>query len=336
MTRSPALGLAPALLVLAGACRSGPQDPGRGEPRPPVATRPSAEAVAFRKATPAEKDLGDRALAWVRKVVALGPRVPGSEARAKAADLVVAELRRLGLEPVREPFTADGERLRFENVRCPIPGRSARVLILATHYDTKRSITRGEDDDGAPFLGANDGGSGVGLLLALAADLARLDEAARPSLELVFFDGEESLDTAWNRAERALFGSREFARKHLVDGHRYGGMVLLDMVGHRRLSIDLDEASTAAMAAPVRAAAAALGYEDHFFRHKTRVEDDHVPLLAKGLPCLDLIQFEDNPEWHTPKDDLAVLAPRSLAIVGRVLWRALPDLEAGYGGEGGR
>lgn len=313
-----ALGLL-ALLPLACSCRS--QAPRLQE------KAGTPQARAFRRHLPGEKDLGKRALAEVEIVAGYGPRIPGGRARKKAADHIVKTLKAMGYKPKREAFVADREKIRFENIRCPIPGRNQKVLILGTHYDTKRSLATHDPTGKRVFHGANDGGSGTGLLLALARDLSVLKRKDRPSLELVFFDGEESLDVEWNEARRALYGSKQFAKKHLHKGHRYGGMVLLDMVGHKKLSIDLDEASTASLVEPLRQAAKALRYEKFFFQKKTLVTDDHTPLLEKGLPCLDLIQFEVNPQWHTFDDDLSHLSARSLAIVGRTLWWSLPDLE---------
>lgn len=318
MRASFALGLL-AFLPLVCSCRS--QAPLPQEKATPPQNR------TFRKHLPAEKDLGKRALAEVRWLVGLGPRIPGSPARKKAADHIEKTLKAMGYKPKREAFVADEEKIRFENIRCPIPGRTQKVLILGTHYDTKRSLSGSGPTEKRVFHGANDGGSGTGLLLALARDLSRLKRKDRPSLELVFFDGEESLDVEWNEARRALYGSKYFAKKHLHKGHRYGGMVLLDMVGSKKLSIDLDEASTASLVEPLRRAARALRYEKFFFKKKTLVTDDHTPLLEKGLPCLDLIQFEVNPQWHTFDDDLSHISGRSLAIVGRTLWWSLPDLE---------
>ncbi|MFQ5504663.1 MAG: M28 family peptidase [Planctomycetota bacterium] len=275
---------------------------------------------------PSEKDLGRRARHHVAKLVAFGPRVPGSRARRKAADYIAARLRALGLTPIREAWTDAKERIRFENLRVVFPGRSPKVLLIGTHYDTKWKL--GDPARGRVFTGANDGGSGSGLLLALAEDLVHLG-LERPSLELVWFDGEESLEVEWN-VSRALFGSRKFVEMHLVKGHRYGAFVLLDMVGDRDLAIDLDERSTRALAEPIRDAAGKLGYSRCFFQKKTDVEDDHVPFLAAGLPSLDLIQFESNPRWHTYEDRLEFISARSLAIVGRTLLQALPEIETGF------
>jgi Zn-dependent M28 family amino/carboxypeptidase len=262
----------------------------------------------------------------VRNLVALGPRHPGSVARQRAADYICARIQALGLAPIREAWHDEAEGLTFENLRVVLPGRSPKTLLLGTHYDTKLELAVPPAPGEGPFVGANDGGSGSGLLLALCEDLV-LRGLERPALELVWLDGEESIPPRWDAA-RALFGAREFVRRHLGRDHRYGAFVLLDMVGHRELAIDRETSSTEALFAPFENAARALGHAAHFFGTTTAVDDDHMPFLNAGVPAVDLIQFEHNPEWHTYRDTLAIVSARSLAIVGSVILAALPELEA--------
>ena len=299
------------------------------------------------KKIPSEKELGSRAHAHVAKIVGFGPRISGSKARKQAADYIVSELKSYGLEPLREAWLDPKEKIRFENIRVLFAGKKRvvkqravkrRRLLFSTHYDTKREIARTDPDDKKVFLGANDGGSGAGLLLALAKDMADLGPLPY-EIEFVWFDGEESLDIAWNGAKRALFGSKEYVRRHIKKkrsteqppteekDHPYKAMILLDMVGHRNLAIDRDMASDQELVPPIRNAAKALGYEKYFFAKETDVDDDHVPFMAAGLPCLNLIQFENNDEWHTSADDMKIISARSLAIVGRVIWRSIPALD---------
>jgi len=304
-----------------------------GDPQLASASRdPAAEQEPGKPLVlPSEKDLGKRAMAHVTKIVGFGPRISGSKQRKRAADYIVARLAALGLKPIREPWTDKAEGIRFENLRVVLPGRTKKRILIGSHYDTKRELDREKPTPDTVFTGANDGGSGAGLMLALAEDLAPrgLD---RPSLEFVWLDGEESLEVEWNR-DRALFGSREFVRRHILgdDGkpkqNPYAAFILLDMVGDEDLHIDADKASTQSLIPPFRAAAARLGYTSMFFQHDTDVDDDHVPFLDAGVPSLDLIQFEHNERWHTYNDTIEHISPRSLAIVGRVLLAALPELE---------
>lgn len=280
---------------------------------------------------PSEQDLGRRAWAHVKHIVELGPRVPGSKAREKAADYICARLSALDLQPIRESWLDPDEKIRFENVRVRLPGRSEKTLLIGTHYDTKMELEEARPAGAPPFAGANDGGSGSGILLALIEDLVTW-RMRGPTLEFVWFDGEESITPSWNM-DRALFGSKEFVRRHLKAGHSYGALVLLDMVGHSDLAIDREETSSKELFGPFERAARALGYAKYFFQHGTAVDDDHVPFLNAGLPSIDLIQFEHNPEWHTHRDTMAIVSPKSLGIVGRVVLQALPNLELQFLGD---
>lgn len=314
-----------ALVACAGSTISHLQKQARAAIRPEVS---AAELAALELPIPTEKDLGRRAFEHVRRIVALGPRKPGSAARRRAADLICARLRALGLTPIRESWVDSREKIRFENVRCRMPGRTAKTLILGTHYDTKRELAPERRDGPGPFLGANDGGSGSGLLLAMAEDFAAAGRR-RPTLELVWFDGEESLPTGWELS-RALYGSREYARRHLVEGHPYGAFVLLDMVGAKQLCVDREANSTETLYAPFEKAVAALRYDKYFFQTQCDVDDDHSPFLEKGVPSIDLIQFDNNPHWHRHSDVLSNMSPRSLAIVGRTVFKALPGIESAF------
>lgn len=287
-----------------------------------------ARLAALELPLPSERELGKRAFEHVARLVELGPRAPGSKARERAADLICARLKALGLEPIREAWTDEREKIRFENVRCRLRGRTAKTLILGTHYDTKLVLPEDRREDEGTFQGANDSGSGSGLLLALAEEFAAAG-LRRPSLELVWFDGEESIPAEWD-LDRALYGSREFVRRHLVEGHGYGAMVLLDMVGAKDLRIDREESSSRELFPPFEAAVKRLGYEKYFFQTTSNVDDDHVPFLNAGLPAIDLIQFDDNPHWHRHSDTLDEMSPRSLGIVGRVVLAALPRIEAAF------
>lgn len=324
--RAPAISLA-LLALVSCAGRDAVQDR-EASSRSAIESMRAADLAALELPIPTEKDLSKRAFEHVRRIVALGPRISGSEARERAADLICARLRALGLAPVREAWLCKTEKVRFENVRCYLPGRTQKTLILATHYDTKRELAEERREGPGPFLGANDGGSGAGLLLAMAEDFAAAGRR-RPSLELVWFDGEESFPTGWD-LDRALYGSREYVRRHVTEGHKFGAMVLLDMVGASRLCIDREANSSDGLFPPFERAIAELRYGEFFFQSNCDVDDDHSPFLEKGVPAIDLIQFDNNPHWHRHSDTLGNMAPRSLAIVGRTVFKALPRIEAAF------
>ena len=302
--------LALALCVLG--CGGTPR--GAGQPADPP---PTLEPVAL----PA--DFGERAMDHVRTLVGFGARHAGAPGWQRSVDYIAGQLESIGLSAQRDRWDEPAEGLTFENVSATIPGRVAGTIVIGAHHDTK--ITSGHPDPAHnfEFCGANDSASGVGLLLELARHLV----AARPAatIELVFFDGEESVPFRWD-LDRALFGSRRFVRLALADRDRVPirAMVLLDMVGAEDLSIDDESRSDRRLHSIFAAAAKACGHERWFFANRMQITDDHVPFLDAGIPAIDLIDIADNPQWHTPDDTLEHLSPRSLRIVGEVVLTALP------------
>jgi Zn-dependent M28 family amino/carboxypeptidase len=286
-------------------------------PEPPVVTRPAD----------LPDDIGERAYAHVEALVALGARHTGSPGWSSALDYIAATLHNLGLAVRRDRWQDPDEDLWFENVHATVGGRGSARIVLAAHHDTKRTSGHPDPEHNFEFVGANDSGSGVGLLLALAAHLAEHPPAT--TVELVFFDGEESIPFDWD-LERALFGSRRYVetyqreREQRPDTPAIAAMILLDMVGARDLQIDEETKSDASLRAVFRAAAKAVGHDDVFFFHRHAVTDDHVPFLDAGIPAIDLIDLYDNPQWHTPDDTLEHISARSLQKVGEVVLTALP------------
>jgi hypothetical protein len=261
-----------------------------------------------------------RAFEHVRQLVAIGPRPAGSPGIEAARRYVRGEMQALGLPVVEQRF--DGATpfgpVKMANLIVTIPGASPDRLIIAGHYDTKlfRQFR---------FVGANDGGSSAAMLL----ELARVLKARRNAftIALVFFDGEEAV-VDWTGADHT-YGSRHFVDVARADGSikTIRGMVLVDMVGDRDLTIRRESASTRWMTDVVWAAAARLGHRDAFLDEELAVEDDHVPFLRAGIPAVDIIDL-DYTAWHTADDTLDRISARSLQIVGDVLLDALPAIEA--------
>src|SRR4029079_806656 len=203
----------------------------------------------------------------------------------------------------------------FVNLIARFPGKDKNAapptFILCSHYDTKIF-------DGARFVGANDGGSSTGLLIELARVLAQKPTLAA-KIELVFFDGEEAVETFTDKD--GLYGSRYFANdltKTKTAGQFRGG-ILLDMVGDRDLNITLPLDSRSGMTRDIFASAEALQCRGKFtYFDQGNITDDHSPLNAAGIPTIDLIDF-DYPPWHTPEDTIDKLGAESLRTVGRVV-----------------
>jgi Iap family predicted aminopeptidase len=241
----------------------------------------------------------DRAFADLAAQVALGPRPAGSEASRRLA-------RRLRARLPHGRFEAVPRGLR--NVVGTIPGRG-RPIVVGAHYDTK---------DIPGFVGANDGASGVATVLELARVLRRGRRACDREIRLVMFDGEESPAGSGDGdfLHDGLRGSRAYAAAHWRE---LAGLVLVDFVGDRDLSIPREASSDPGLWRLLRASARAAGTIDAFpARTGSAVLDDHTPFLQRGVPAIDLIDFR-YPHFHRPSDTLDKVSPRSLDRVGEAL-----------------
>ncbi len=304
---------------------------GRGTPGP----APVPVSSIQRPATLPD-DLGDKAYAHVATLVGLGPRHSGTPGWQQGIDHIVRTLKSLGIETHVDAWHDDQEDLDFQNITATIPGRRSERIVLGAHHDTKRTKGPEDPEHDFEFVGANDSGSGVGLLLAVAEYLVA--HQPEDTIELAFFDGEESVPWNWD-VDRALFGSKRFvkeyerARQEDPKTPPIVAMVLLDMVGARDLQIDEESLSDPGLIAIFRAAAKAVGHSDVFFTHRHQVSDDHKPFLDAGIPAIDLIDLYDNPQWHTAEDTLENISARSLQKVGEVLLTALPAIAARFGAD---
>lgn len=261
---------------------------------------------------------GQRAFQHVADLVAIGPRTAGTEGNHRAQEYIIGQLRGFGCAVDPEAFhtpTPIGD-MEMRNIVVKIPGGSPDIVLLLTHYDTKRLPN---------FVGADDGGSSTGAML----EMARLLCARKNALTtwIAFLDGEEAFNLTWKDPDNT-YGSRELAARMAVAGdlRRVKAVLLVDMIGSRDLRIKRDTSSTGWLTDMVWSTASRLGYGNIFVSSETSVEDDHVPFLRRSVPAVDIIDLEI-PYWHTSQDTLDKLSPRSLAVVGHVLMAVLPQLE---------
>lgn len=274
---------------------------------------------------------GPRAFAELRELVAIGPRPAGSAGAARTRELIRERLRQAGWRVDNHAFRAGppaGPELEMVNLIGVRAGERADArILLVTHYDTKRL-------EGIRFLGANDGASGVALLLELARQLA-----TRPlefTVWLVFFDGEEALGEAISATD-GLFGSRALAQRMDREGtlESIHALVLVDMVADRDLNLTVDSSSSPALRALLREEAERAGEAGLIDSEATlRVLDDHTPFMQRGVPeVLAIIDFQfgarrtPGPYWHTQADDLGAVSEESLNRVGRLLVQLFDRIE---------
>jgi glutaminyl-peptide cyclotransferase len=290
----------------------------------PVATDTAAGAssqAASVPAAPAPATTGGfdgaRAYQHVAQLVAIGPHSPGTDGIHRAQAYILSQLKSFGCPVEEQDFHAStiiGD-VAMKNIIVKIPSQNKHIILYATHYDSKKLDN---------FVGADDGGSSTGVLLELSRLLC-----ARKNPEtiwLAFFDGEEAFGE-WSATD-GTFGSRELAASMALSGQlpSLRAMILVDMVGPGNLVIKRESSSTPWLTDTIWSTAGRLGYGKNFVSDGEAVEDDHDPFLQRDVPAVDLIDL-DVPYWHTTRDTLDKVDPRSLAIVGHVLIESLPEIE---------
>jgi len=264
---------------------------------------------------------GARAQARVAHQVAAGARVPGSASHARILEWIVAETTRLGGRVERQAFTDSslGRPLALTNVVARFgPRAAAPRIVLCAHWDSRPWADQDPDSAyrGLPVPGANDGASGVAVLLEVAELMSR--RPPRVAVDLVFFDGEDQ-GGAGDPQDFCL-GSRHYAGTLRATGEKPLAVFLFDMVGDRDLEIhpEVQSAERAAnLVALVLDAARATGARQFKPDPRYSITDDHIPLLEAGVPAVDIIDF-DYPAWHTHRDLPDQTSAASLAAVARV------------------
>jgi glutaminyl-peptide cyclotransferase len=257
----------------------------------------------------------ERAMQCTKEIVAFGPRPIGSENHKKVENYILSHLKGDTVE--RDAFTIEPSEGKFpvRNIIAKIPGTRDGIIVIASHYDTNWPLRD------TPYVGANDGASSSALLLEIANQLGgkKIDGY---SVWLLWDDAEESMRLPWYDPE-SLYGVRHLAQKWQDDGtiKKIKAFILEDMIGDADLNIDRDTNSTPWLEDLVYQAATRVGYQSHFFVRTNQVNDDHIPFLERGVPSVDLIDFDygyNNVFWHTPQDTVDKLSSKSLEIVGTV------------------
>ena len=249
---------------------------------------------------------GQRAYGYALDQCAIGPRPPGSEAGWATGDYIITRLDELGWEVETQEFEYQGVAVRN------IIGKLGQgpIAILGAHYDTRPVADRDLDLPNEPIVGGNDGASGVAVLLELAGVLANYE--FENEVWLAFFDAE---DMGRLEGWPWCVGSSYMAQNLTVQPEY---VVVVDMVGDSQQELYYEGNSDAALRENLWGIAAELGYEQFIPQQRHRLVDDHVPFARRGIPAVDIIDF-DYPYWHTIEDTCDKISPESLERVGRVL-----------------
>ena len=280
-----------------------------------------AAVLVLQAVTPPPTFESGRAWEHLRQLVAIGPRPSGSSAIEQTRKYIKDQLAAAGVTAVEQTWEDQTpiDKVKMVNLVATIPGARKERIVIAGHYDTKlyRQFR---------FVGASDGGSSAAFLL----EIARVLKGRRNpmTIEILFRDGEEARLPDWSGTDNT-YGSR-----HYVEAARHDGslatlkaMLLVDMIGDRDLDIRRDSNSTPWLTNIIWETAKQKDLDDYFIPDSTKIEDDHLPFLAAGVPSIDIIDLDYEP-WHTAKDTIDACSARSLQVVGDVVLAALPQIEA--------
>ena len=289
----------------------------------PAPDRPGLSFPADVGASP--KFNGDRAMHYVKQIVAFGPRPMGSANHKKVEDYLLSHLKTDSVE--NDIFTADTPvgKCSVHNIIARFPGNKDGIIVVASHYDTNYPLRN------TSYVGANDGASSSGLLLELGNQL-RGKTRDGYSVWLVWDDAEEAMKPDGSAGQPfempfeddSLYGIKHLVEKWQADGtlKKIKAFLLADMIGDSDLNIDRDTNSTPWLESVVYEAATRLGYQSHFFAGTVGMEDDHLPFMKRRVPSADLIDFDygyNNVFWHTPQDTVDKLSPKSLEVTGSTI-----------------
>jgi Zn-dependent M28 family amino/carboxypeptidase len=251
----------------------------------------------------------DRAFTHVEQQVSLGSRTPGSLAHKQVIEYISSQLVETGWQV--ELQKGEYNQQPLTNIIAKKSSDSPQI-ILAAHYDSRFWADQDENLSlrEIPVLGANDGASGVAVLLELARVLS--DETTQ-SVWLVFFDAEDQgRIPGWDWIQ----GSQYFADQMTFSPE---AVVVVDMVGDADLQLPIEQTSTPALVEEIWTIAGEAGFSQYFLNSPGyAILDDHKPFLDRNIPAVDIIDF-DYPYWHTSQDTLDKVSPHSLYVVGETL-----------------
>jgi glutaminyl-peptide cyclotransferase len=282
----------------------------------------------------------DSAYSFIEKQVGFGARVPNTLAHEKCADYLISKLQSYHFQVITQKFEAkayDGTVLKSTNIIASIKPQAKKRILLAAHWDSRPFADQDSTRKNEPILGANDGGSGVGVLLEVArllqADTAKLNIG----IDIIFFDSEdygqrqdqtqtEYVKDAW------CLGAQYWAKnKHLPAYSAFYG-VLLDMVGAKGAVFYQEENSMKFAPSIVQklwSIGHQLGYKSYFsFQNCGNITDDHLYVNEQaGIPMVDIIQYHPTEGfgdfWHTHQDNMQVIDKKTLKAVGQTLVQLL-------------
>ncbi len=283
----------------------------------------------------------DSAYYFVDKQVSFGPRVPNTEQHVQCGDYLVAELKRFGAQVTEQKMDLkayDGTVLRSRNIIGSYKTENTNRILLFAHWDSRPYSDHDPDEKlhKSPVQGANDGASGVGVLLEIARNIQK--QSPEFGIDIIFFDAEDygtpEFVTDAPEGEWWCLGSQYWSKNPHIAGYkaRYG--ILLDMVGAKDATFYKEyysRQSASGIVEKVWSTARNLGYGKYFVdKNGGGVIDDHVPVIQNlRIPCIDIIHHDPNTQsnfgwyWHTSKDDMNSIGKETLKAVGQTVMEVI-------------
>ena len=305
-------------------CNSEKKDSSKGEKPARTVNVPSFDA--------------DSAFGFVKTQVDFGPRIPNTNPHRVAGDYLISTMKRFGASVQVQEFeqeSYDGQLLKLRNIIASLEPTKTKRILLAAHWDTRPYSDKDKEKPNATFQGANDGASGVGVLL----EIARAMQSNRPDvgIDIIFFDGED-WGERFNQEDAQLrddlldwwcLGSQYWStKKHKPNYSAYYG-ILLDMVGAKNAQFHREGYSVdfaPSVVDKVWNTAGKLGYSHVFIKtNQAGITDDHlfVNQIAK-IPMIDIVQFEPGIGYfgefhHSQKDNIDLISKETLKAVGQTV-----------------
>lgn len=283
----------------------------------------------------------DSAYYFVDKQVSFGPRVPNTKEHIECGDYLVAELERFGAQVTEQRADLkafDGTILKARNIIGSYKPEINNRLLLFAHWDSRPFADQDPDKSKhrTPILGANDGASGVGVLLEIARNIQA--QSPEMGIDIIFFDAEDYgtpdfVDDAPS-GEWWCLGSQYWSKNPHVNGYKARFGILLDMVGATDAKFYKEyfsKQNAGGVIEKVWNTARQLGYGRYFVdKDGGSVMDDHIPVIQNlRIPSIDIIQFDPQMPhgfgwyWHTVKDDIDVIDKETLKAVGQTVMEVI-------------
>lgn len=285
--------------------------------------------------------VSDSAYKYIKNQVDFGPRVPNTKAHIECANYLTAELKRFGASVIEQKMqlTAfNGTVLNAVNIIGSYNTDLETRIVLFSHWDARPWADNDPNPENhqTPVTGANDGASGVGVLLEMARQIGRNNPTI--GIDIIFLDAEDygasGSSATENTEDSWCLGAQYWSKNPHKPGYRARFGILLDMVGAPDAKFYREQASdyyAESVVTKVWSQAQSLGFNNNFINERGgSVTDDHIYVnQLAGIPCIDIIQFDPNTKsgfgsyWHTINDSMENIDKKTLNAVGTTLMHVI-------------